>query len=146
MKHILVLSVCSMAIATSAIAEPTEEGEAVVQRWVDAFNAGRAEEVAALFHPQALVWGTVSPSLATTEQAVKTYFVAALSRPISVNLRTRTARTIADNVVVVAGDYDFVRPETTSGPAMTITARYDFTVVKGETGWKIATFHSSRKP
>lgn len=133
-------------IAAPAAAGSSEDATAVVEQWVAAFNGGRAEEVAGLFHPQAVAWGTVSSSLASTPDAIKTYFVRAFGRPVAVRIGSRTVRAISDSVVVVAGDYEFIRAASGNEPGATIPASYDFTVVRDGAGWRIAAFHSSRKP
>ena len=45
-----------------------------MDRWIEAVAGGDPEEVAALYAPDAVFWGTVSPFLRTTPEGVLDYF------------------------------------------------------------------------
>jgi uncharacterized protein (TIGR02246 family) len=60
--------------ASSATAGPKEDVAAMTQAWIDAMNSHDTERVVALYDPDAVLWGTVSPTIRDTPAAIRDYF------------------------------------------------------------------------
>ena len=115
--------------------------DALVQTWAAAFNECSAEKLAALYHPEATLWGTNSTALTTTAEGVRAYFDRACSAapPIKVSVGQVVSR-VHGAYAAVSGTYDFNR----SGTAF--PSRYSFAMVSGPGGWRIVQHHSSPLP
>lgn len=140
MKKLLPVWLSVVACGALAQGSPASP-EAVVQEWAAAFNACSAEKLAALYDPQATLWGTNSSALTTSPDGIRTYFDRACSAspPITVALGQVVSRTFGP-VATVSGTYDFAR----SGTAF--PSRYSFTLLSGANGWRIIQHHSSPLP
>src|SRR5688572_1297678 len=66
---------------TAASAGPAEDVAAATQAWVEAFNSRQPQRVQALYAPDAVFWGTSSPTLRTTAALIAEYFAGLPSRP-----------------------------------------------------------------
>src|SRR5262249_57291227 len=76
MKPILAL-LTSLVILTSAsltVAGPHEDVAAATQAWIDAMNTHEPERVIALYDPEAVLWGTRSPTLRDNPATIREYF------------------------------------------------------------------------
>ena len=115
--------------------------EAVVQAWAAAFNECSAEKLAALYDPQATLWGTNSASLTTSAEGVRAYFDRACSAapPITVAVGQVVSRTHG-SVGTISGTYEFVRGGTV------FPSRYSFALISSGGGWRIVQHHSSPLP
>jgi uncharacterized protein (TIGR02246 family) len=120
------------------------EAYAVVQRWAETFNAGEPDAVAALYAPNAAIWGTLGQFLTTQPADIRTYFVEALQSGLRVKLRPHVSSPISETSAVDAGHYDFSR--TADGKTVVFPARYSFVLVKQNGEWMIAHQHSSFLP
>src|SRR5439155_15363437 len=76
MKHILLLVTALVMLGVPALvpAGPKEEVAAATQTWIDAMNSHDPEIVFALYDPEAVLWGTRSPTLRDTPATVRDYF------------------------------------------------------------------------
>jgi ketosteroid isomerase-like protein len=45
-----------------------------VQAWIAAFNEHDAAKASALYHPEAVLWGTTSPMLIASPDGIRNYF------------------------------------------------------------------------
>ena len=117
------------------------EPEGVVAAWAAAFNECSAEKLAALYDPTATLWGTNSPALASTPEAIRSYFDRACgaSPPIRVAVGQVVSRVYA-NFAAVAGTYQFSRE------GVPLPSRYSFAMVNTANGWRIVQHHSSPLP
>ena len=84
-----------------------EAAQAAVARWAVAFNAGIGSDVAALYSPEAILWGTLAANLLTPPHAAHRYFTDALLSTLKVRLGEHSAIQLADGVVIDAGRYEF---------------------------------------
>jgi uncharacterized protein (TIGR02246 family) len=118
---------------------------ATIDAWIVAFDARDAARIAALYSPDAVLWGTVSPKIRTTPEAVLAYFAdSTTNRPrLRMQLGERHVRMMGD-VAFVAGDYTAVDPSEEGDVVMPL--RYTFVLAKREGAWKIVSHHSSRTP
>lgn len=95
------LLVCGSASAQSADSAQAEV-RAATQAWADGFNECSAQKLAALYAPDATLWGTVSQSLITTPDAVRRYFdyaCAAFNPPLKVSFGEQALRIYGDTAV-----------------------------------------------
>jgi uncharacterized protein (TIGR02246 family) len=134
-----------LAVPSQGNAGAQEDAYQVIRQWAAAFNAGDLEGVVGAYAPDALVLGTVSPSLATKPADLRTYFGAALAAKSQVKMGDFSAVVLSNDVVVFAGFYEFSRPQ--DGQAVLTPARFSFVLVKRDDGpWKILQHHSSVRP
>lgn len=118
---------------------------AATQRWIQAFNAGDAASVCALYHPEAVLWGTTASALITTPQGLRQYFdghCAAVSRP-SISLGAYRVRVYA-GTAINTGSYTL--HTLVNGQARALPARFSFTYCKVGGEWLIVDHHSSFVP
>lgn len=144
MRSVIVAITAALFAAPVAWAGPAEDAHATVERWVEAFNAGKAEDVAALYAADATIWGTVSPALATTPEAIRSYFTGALKAGLKVRMIDHSAQSLAGAVVSDVGRYNFQRPG--DGGMVDLPARFTFVLVRYGDRWAIAHQHSSPMP
>jgi uncharacterized protein (TIGR02246 family) len=131
-----------------ALAGPKEDALAAYQKFFEAFTTDNHDQVAGLFAPDALFFGTRSGELVTTPEGVRSYFVTALTGARG-EVRARpfeqTALVLSDGVVAISGKWQSERTldgkMTTAGPSRN-------TVVMQKRGerWLIVQFHNSPTP
>lgn len=135
-----------MFASTSVFAGPVEDANKTLVRWAEAFNAGEADTVAALYLPDATLHSTVGADLTATPTAVNSYFAAAAKNKIKVTLVGEpTATVLNGNDVVLAGYYDFAGTRA-NGEVFVTPARYTFVIVERNVNRLIAHQHSSPRP
>lgn len=101
--------------------------------------------VVALFAPDAVFLGTVSPKLATNTAEIDAYFQGIkVDTPRSVALGEYATLVLSDSAVVFAGMDTF--SSTREGRTTERPARFTFVVTKGPSGWRVSHFHSSWLP
>jgi uncharacterized protein (TIGR02246 family) len=131
-----------------ALAGPKEDALAAYQKFFEAFTTDNHDQVAALFAPDALFFGTQSAELVTTPEGVRSYFVTALSGSrgvVKARPFEQTALVLSDGAVAISGKWQSERTldgkMTTAGPSRN-------TVVMQKRGerWLIAQFHNSPTP
>jgi hypothetical protein len=88
-----------------------------------------------LYAKDAVLWGTLSPTIRSDAAAVKAYFVGAFQA---------LPKAVYGNTAVNSGYYTF--SYTKDGETKSIPARYSFTYVKDGNDWKIVDHHSSAVP
>lgn len=118
---------------------------AATQRWIQAFNAGEAAGICALYHPEAVLWGTTAPSLITTPQGLRAYFDGhcAAELPPTIRLDAQRVRVYA-GTAINSGSYTLhTRHE---GQARALPARFSFTYCRVGRDWLIVDHHSSFVP
>lgn len=129
--------------ASPASAGAEDDALGVLAEWTTAFNAGDAGAVAGLYAADATVFGTLSPTLVSGD-GLKAYFAASAKSRIQVRLvGTPSVSKLSDNVVVLAGIYEFSgkRPD---GEGFTAPARYSLVVVAA--GGKPVIVHQHSSP
>jgi uncharacterized protein (TIGR02246 family) len=120
------------------------EAYAVVQRWAETFNAGEPDAVAALYAPDATIWGTLGQKLTTGLTDITTYFAEAARAGLKVKLGEHVLSPLSQISAVDAGEYEFTR--TVDAQTALLPARYSFVLVKQSGVWMIAHQHSSFLP
>jgi uncharacterized protein (TIGR02246 family) len=132
-KRKTLLEICAM-----------NEAYAVVQRWAETFNAGEPDAVAALYAPDATIWGTLGQKLTTGLTDITTYFAEAARAGLKVKLGEHVLSPLSQISAVDAGEYEFTR--TVDAQTALLPARYSFVLVKQSGVWMIAHQHSSFLP
>jgi uncharacterized protein (TIGR02246 family) len=129
--------------SAAAIAGPSEDANAAVDRWSAAYTANDPDAVVDSYWPDAILLGTVSPVISTGADAIRSYFTA-LKLKGSGNknaIQERHTIVLDDNAVVVTGFYEFTRM--TDGKPVPAPSRFTMLVTKRAGQWRIAHHHSS---
>lgn len=121
------------------------EVEAVTQAWATHFNNRQAASLAMLYHPNAVLWGTLSPDIISTPEGVRLYFDAVCTSPIAlrVSFEDELIRSCGD-AMLNSGKYTFTFVE--DGSQHSFLARFSMTIRKQDGKWLIADHHSSARP
>ena len=140
----LVVAAIAMSSLTS-FAGPKEEAQAVADKFIAAFVAGDLEGTAALYSPDALFWGTLSPELGTSPDVLRKYFADNYEARAKVPLKAASitdssALVVSDDTVVVAGRWQTERPTAVS------LLRFTMVINKKDGQWRIVHLHSSPRP
>ena len=126
-----------------AIAGPSEDANAGIDRWSAAYTANDPDAVVNSYWPDAILLGTVSPVISVGADAIRSYFTA-LKLKGSGNknaIQERHTIVLDDNAVVVTGFYEFTRM--TDGKPVPAPSRFTMLVTKRGGEWRIAHHHSS---
>jgi uncharacterized protein (TIGR02246 family) len=140
---VLVLS-SSLSVQT-AMACPQEAVARAVEKWTTVFAENNPDTITALYSKDAVLWGTLSPTVRSDSAALKAYFVGAFQAlpKATVKFGDQLIRVYGDTAVNT-GYYTF--SYTKDGETKSIPARYSFTYVKDGNDCKIVDHHSSTVP
>jgi hypothetical protein len=128
-----------------AIACPQEAVARAVERWATVFAENNPDTIMALYAKDAVLWGTLSPTVRSDPAALKAYFVGAFQAlpKATVKFGDQLIRVYGDTAVNT-GYYTF--SYTKDSEIKSIPARYSFTFIKDGTDCKIVDHHSSTVP
>jgi uncharacterized protein (TIGR02246 family) len=128
-----------------AAAGPQEDVAAATQKWATVFADNNPDTITPLYAKDAVLWGTLSPTVRSDPSTVKAYFVGAFKAlpKATVKFGDQLIR-VYGNTAVNTGYYTF--SYTKDGETKAIPARYSFTYVKDGNDWKIVDHHSSAVP
>jgi uncharacterized protein (TIGR02246 family) len=141
--------ICVLFITcTPAFAGPKEDALAAYHRFFELFTTDNHDQVAALFAPDALFYGTNSPEVVTTPEGIRRYFVGALTGKrgtVKATPFTQTALILSESIVAISGKWQSER--TLEGKMVTAGPSRN-TVVMQKRGdqWLIVQFHNSPTP
>ena len=128
----------------SGFAEQAADANALLDRWITAFNAHDLEAVAQLYTTDAVFFGISSPKLCAGRESIRDNLNGAPETRASVSIIVRSLVTLSDVTVVASGFYQFdVREGETKVPKL---ARFTFVITKHGDEWLIAHHHSSLVP
>ena len=140
---------CLMLLTcTATVAGPKEDALAAYQKFFDLFTTDNHDQVALLFAPDALFYGTGSTDVVTTREGIRQYFVAALTGKRGTTKATpfeQTTLVLSESIVAISGKWQSERTldgkMSTAGPSRN-------TVVMQKRGdqWLIVQFHNSPTP
>ena len=132
-------------VSPAAFAEPKDDVAAATARWATVFAENNPDAILALYAPDGVLWGTLSPTVRSDPAAVKAYFVGAFQAlpKATVKFGDQLIR-VYGNTAVNTGYYTFSYVK--DGETKSIPARYSFTYVKDGESWRIADHHSSAMP
>jgi uncharacterized protein (TIGR02246 family) len=141
---ILLLALTTGTVSPLVAASSAEDVGAATKAWADAFNSREPDRVLALYEVDAVLWGTVSPTLRNTPAARREYFSNMPQRPNQrVTIGEQHVR-VYGNVAVNSGTYTFENKQ--DGQVTTNAARFSFTFVLKNGRWMIVDHHSSAVP
>lgn len=121
------------------------EVQAATDAWVAAFNSCDAVKAGVLYHPEAVLWGTVAPAIISTPAGIRQYFerVCSASPQPKVALGEQLVRVYGDTAIS-SGYYTFTAFP--GGQARQFAARDSFTYRRSDGRWLIVDHHSSALP
>lgn len=142
----VLLAACA---ATPSFAEQGPDDEqvrqvrAATEEWISTFNTRNAENITALYAPDAVLWGTVSKTIRTTRDEILEYFIeSATRRPnLRMFLGEQHVRLYGD-LATNSGYYTSRNP--VDGQEIVIPMRFTFMYRREGGRWMIVNHHSSR--
>lgn len=134
-----------LLIAVNAFAGPKEDVAAATAKWGETLGQDNPDKVLALYATDAVLWGTLSPTVRSDRAALRDYFVSAfrILPGLKVSFGEQLIR-VYGNTAVNTGYYTFAY--TKDGEAKTLPARYSLVFVKDGENWMIVDHHSSAMP
>jgi uncharacterized protein (TIGR02246 family) len=141
----IALSGVLLSLAPVASAGPKEDVAAATLTWARVLGEDDPDKVLPLYSDDAVLWGTLSPTVRANRAALRDYFVTAFKVLPSLKV------TFGDQLIRVYGDtavntgyYTFSYAK--DGETKSLPARYSFTYVKSGEHWLIVDHHSSAMP
>ena len=138
------LTALFLLLPAIAFGGPAEDANTVIDQWAALFNANDAPALVQLYSTDAVVLGTVSPTIAQGTEAIRAYFSRLPGSGTKVVIGDRRTIVVNDAAVTSAGFYDFTIVR--DGQPVPNPARFTFLVVKRDGRWVIAHHHSSFRP
>jgi uncharacterized protein (TIGR02246 family) len=134
-----------LSFGSRALVEPKAEVAAATLAWGQALGGDDPERVLPLYSDDAVLWGTLSPTVRSDRAALRDYFVTAFKvlPGLKVAFGDQLIR-VYGNAAVNTGYYTFSYVK--DGEAKSLPARYSFTYVKNGENWLIVDHHSSAMP
>jgi uncharacterized protein (TIGR02246 family) len=141
----LALGIASVLFAAVASAGPKEDVAAAASTWAAALGEDNPDKVLPLYSEDAVLWGTLSPTVRADRAALRDYFVTAFKvlPGLKVAFGDQLIRVYGDTAVNT-GYYTFSFVK--GGETKNLPARYSFTYVKDGDRWLIVDHHSSAMP
>jgi hypothetical protein len=129
----------------TATACPKEAVARAVEKWTSVFAENNPDTITALYAKDAVLWGTLSPTVRSDQSSLKAYFVGAFQAlpKATVKFGDQLVRTYGETAINT-GYYTF--SFTKDGETKSIPARYSFTYAKDGEDCKIVDHHSSAMP
>jgi uncharacterized protein (TIGR02246 family) len=139
------LAIVLLSSGSNAFVEPKSEIAAATLAWGQALGEDDPEKVLPLYSDDAVLWGTLSPTLRADRAALRDYFVTAFRvlPGLKVAFGDQLIR-VYGNAAVNTGYYTFSYVK--DGETKTLPARYSLTYVKNGERWLIVDHHSSAMP
>jgi uncharacterized protein (TIGR02246 family) len=147
MRYLPVLFASLVLILSSVTAQAgsSEDVAAATQAWADAFNAHDLEKILGLYDTEAVLWGTVSPTLRDTPATIRDYFKGLPNQPAEVKVALGEQRTrVYGDTAINTGLYTFTIIR--DGSPVPLPARFSFTYRRRDGRWLIVDHHSSSVP
>ena len=141
----LALSIILFSFASNALISPKDEVAEATQTWAQALGEDDPDKVLPLYADDAVLWGTLSPTVRADRAALRDYFVTAFRvlPGLKVAFGDQLIR-VYGNTAVNTGYYTFSYIK--DGETKSLPARYSFTYVKNGERWLIVDHHSSAMP
>ncbi len=140
-----VLGMVQPSFSPLASAVVKEDVAAAALAWARALGEDDPDKVLPLYSDDAVLWGTLSPTLRSDRAALRDYFVTAFKvlPGLKVAFGDQRIRVYGD-AAVNTGYYTFSYVK--DGETKSLPARYSFTYVKRGGHWLIVDHHSSAMP
>jgi uncharacterized protein (TIGR02246 family) len=142
---VLALSIALLSFTASALVGPKEEVAEATLAWAQALGQDDPDKVLPFYADDAVLWGTLSPTVRSDRAALRDYFVGAFKvlPGLNVAFGDQLIR-VYGNTAVNTGYYTFSYVK--DGETKSLPARYSFTYVKNGERWLIVDHHSSAMP
>ena len=139
------LTFALLSLTSAASAGPKEDVVATASAWAQALGEDDPDKVLPLYASDAVLWGTLSPTVRADRSALRDYFVTAFKvlPGLKVAFGDQLIR-VYGATAVNTGYYTFSYVQ--NGEAKTLPARYSFTYVQSGDRWLIVDHHSSAMP
>ena len=139
------LSIVLLSFIPIASAGPKEDVAAATLEWGRALGEDNPDKVLPLYSNDAVLWGTLSPTVRSDRPTLRDYFVTAFKvlPGLKVAFGDQLIRVYGDTAVNT-GYYTFSYVK--DGETKSLPARYSFTYVKNGEHWLIVDHHSSAIP
>jgi len=140
-----VVSSVFVPLAPFTWAGPKEDVAAVTSKWAQALGEDDPEKVLPLYADDAVLWGTLSPTVRADRTALQDYFIGAFKAlpGLKVTFGEQLIR-VYGATAVNTGYYTFSYVK--DGETKSWPARYSLTYVKNGDTWQIVDHHSSAMP
>ena len=134
-----------LSLVPIAVAGPKEDVSAAAMAWASALGEDDPDKVLPLYAEDAVLWGTLSPTVRADRAALRDYFVTAFKvlPGLKVAFGDQLIR-VYGATAVNTGYYTFSYVK--DGEAKSLPARYSFTYIKNGDHWLIVDHHSSAMP
>jgi uncharacterized protein (TIGR02246 family) len=144
-SEVLAQCLVLLSFGSSALAEPKAEVATATLAWGQAIDNSDPEKVLSFYTNDAVLWGTMSPTVRSDRAALRDYFVTAFKvlPGVKVAFGDQLIR-IYGNIAVNTGYYTFSYVK--DGETKSLPSRYTFTYVKNGERWLIVDHHSSAMP
>jgi uncharacterized protein (TIGR02246 family) len=141
----IALSVVAISLAPFAWAGPEEDVAATTSKWAKALEEDDPDKVLPLYAEDAVLWGTLSPTVRANRAALRDYFVGAFKAlpGLKVRFGEQLIR-VYGTTAVNTGYHTFAYVK--DGETKVWPARYSFTYVKSGDARQIVGQHSSAMP
>jgi uncharacterized protein (TIGR02246 family) len=139
------LSIVLLSFVPIASAGPKEDVAAATLAWGRALGEDNPDTVLPLYSDDAVLWGTLSPTVRADRATLRDYFVTAFKvlPGLKVAFGDQLIR-VYGGTAVNTGYYTF--SYVNDGETKSLPARYSFTYVKNGEHWLIVDHHSSAIP
>lgn len=139
------LTFALLSLTPVASAGPKEDVAAATAAWGRGLGENEPEKVLPFYANDAVLWGTLSPTVRADRAALRDYFVTAYKvlPSLKVSFGDQLIR-VYGNTAVNTGYYTFSFMQ--NEEAKTLPARYSFTYVLNGDRWLIVDHHSSAMP
>jgi len=147
---VLALVAASAACATTGGGDGAakEQVAAATRAWIDAMGSHDQERVLALYAPDAVLWGTTSPTIRDNPKSIRQYFDFLPTAPAYYKgvLGEQHIRVYGD-MAINSGTYTFVGPALDAvGKPVSRPGRFTFVYENRDGRWLIVDHHSSAVP
>ena len=139
------LTFALLSLTPVASAGPREDVGVAASSWARALGEDDPDKVLPLYANDAVLWGTLSPTVRADRASLRDYFVTAFKvlPGLKVTFGDQVIR-VYGTTAVNTGYYTFSYVQ--NGEAKTLPARYSFTYVQSGDRWLIVDHHSSAMP
>ena len=139
------IAIALLFLAQVASAGPKEDVAAATLKWAQALGEDDPDKVLPFYSDDAVLWGTLSPTVRADRAALRDYFVTAFKvlPGLKVAFGDQLIR-VYDSTAVNTGYYTFSFVK--DGETKSLPARYSLTYVKRGDDWLIVDHHSSAMP
>jgi uncharacterized protein (TIGR02246 family) len=134
-----------VSLAPAALAGSKEDVATAASAWARALGEDDPDKVLPLYSDDAVLWGTLSPTVRADRASLRDYFVTVFKvlPALKVAFGEQLIRVYGDTAVNT-GYYTFSYSK--EGETKSLPARYSFTYVKNGEHWLIVDHHSSAIP